>query len=312
MGHPASNELKPFVTQLEAMQQTDDDARVSWTQADGERTMFYGAGLSGNIETTAMAAIALIKAGGSKASVRGALRWLVEQKDSRGTWHSTQATVLALKALLLGTDQPLGADELRRVEIALGGEVVKQVEIPVEQSDVMQQIDLSNMVTSGGRYHLSVADKSEMATGYQIQLRYHVDEAPSEQSREPLSIDIAYDRQQLQVDETISAQATVKNNMSKSAPMVMLDLPIPGGFAIQANDLERLRDTGKIAKFEVTPRQVIVYLRGLTAGEELKLDYRLKATMPVKVVAPPAQAYEYYNPDIRGRSAPARLEVNEV
>jgi hypothetical protein len=41
----------------------------------------------------------------------------------------------------------------------------------------------------------------------------------------------------------------------------------------------------------------------------LEVRYRLRATMPVKVAAPPARAYEYYNPDRHATSSAARFTV---
>ena len=99
------------------------------------------------------------------------------------------------------------------------------------------------------------------------------------------------------------------NRQNQTAPMVILDLPIPGGFAIDSDDLAALVKAEKIAKFQVTARQAIVYLRGLEPGKPLKLDYRLRATMPVKVTASPARVYEYYDPGKQGRSAAAQLTV---
>ena len=94
-----------------------------------------------------------------------------------------------------------------------------------------------------------------------------------------------------------------------AAPMVILDLPIPAGFAVDAADFETLRSSGKIAKYQTTPRSVIVYLRTLSPSEPLELVYHLRATMPVKVTAPPARAYEYYNPDRQARTAPTPMSV---
>ena len=131
----------------------------------------------------------------------------------------------------------------------------------------------------------------------------------TDQPADPLSINIAYDREKLPVDDTVQATAIVINNMEAAAPMVILDLPIPGGFKMQGADLQKLVDDGKIAKFQITARKAIVYLRSLKPGDQLELDYRLRATMPVKVAVPPAAAYEYYNPDIRGESLPALLEA---
>jgi hypothetical protein len=59
--------------------------------------------------------------------------------------------------------------------------------------------------------------------------------------------------------------------------------------------------------FLVQPRKVPVYLRDLRPGQPLELTYRLRAIMPVKVAAPGARAYEYYDPDKEGRSPGVRL-----
>ncbi len=100
--------------------------------------------------------------------------------------------------------------------------------------------------------------------------------------------------------------------MANGAPMVILDyLPIPAGFSIDNTDLDQLVQVGTIAKYQVNPRSAVVYLRGLEPSTPLTLEYRLTATMPVKITVPPASAYEYYNPDAKGSSQPTSLRVTQ-
>jgi alpha-2-macroglobulin-like protein len=91
--------------------------------------------------------------------------------------------------------------------------------------------------------------------------------------------------------------------------MVILDLPIPAGFAMAANDWDKYVAEATISKVQLTPRSAIVYLRRLDPGGSLELRYRLTATMPVKTAVAPARAYEYYNPDKQATSGPANLTV---
>jgi uncharacterized protein YfaS (alpha-2-macroglobulin family) len=300
----------PYLQRLEALKQSSPDGkRVWWQQKQGGRTAFYGAGTSGAVETTALAALAMLKAKQYPATTRGALSWLVEQKGPGGVWGSTQATVLALKALVAATESSLGGDQERRIEIALGPQFKKEIVIPAKQADMMKQLDLSPFLTPGAQ-DLTITERSETGAGYQVAFRYHVPGEPPGLTRrlaQPLTIDLAYDRTELDVGGTVKATATVTNRMKTAAPMVMVDLPIPGGFAIESEDLAALVKAEKIAKFQVTARQAIVYLRGLEPGKPLKLEYRLKATMPVKVTVAPARVYEYYDTDKQGRSAGARL-----
>jgi uncharacterized protein YfaS (alpha-2-macroglobulin family) len=304
---PKGSSASRYLDRLEALKNTSTDGkRTWWEQGASGRTMFYGAGRSGSIETTATAALAMLSAGRSPATVRGALTWLIEQKDGIGTWHSTQATVLALKALIEGTGQPLGGDQERRIQLALDSQQLREIVIPADQAEVMQQIDLSQRMTDGS-HRLQLTDQSGLGSGYQVSFWYHVPESSTEPERGPLSIELAYDRTELLVNETISVTATVKNNMETEAPMVIVDLPVPGGFAVQVDDFSQLVQAGRIAKFQVTPRSVIVYLRGLVPGQPLTFKYQLRATMPVKLKAPPAVVYEYYDPEKRSTSRSVRL-----
>jgi uncharacterized protein YfaS (alpha-2-macroglobulin family) len=128
----------------------------------------------------------------------------------------------------------------------------------------------------------------------------------------PLAIQVEYDRSELPVDERLRVTATVVNQMPQPAPMVMLDLPIPPGFEVEREDWDAMQADGTIARYEITPRQILVYLRQLQAGERLELEYRLRATMPVRVKVPDGEVYEYYNPRLRARGGGTQLTVQDV
>ena len=63
-----------------------------------------------------------------------------------------------------------------------------------------------------------------------------------EAGREPLSIDVAYDRTRLAQNDIATAKATVRNNLSKTANMIMVDLGIPPGFDLLSEDLQSLQE----------------------------------------------------------------------
>ncbi len=297
----------PYLERLDALKHTADTGRlVWWQQPDGARTTFHGSGRGGSVETTALAALALLQSRHNPAASSAALAWLVRQRDGSGTWHSTQATVLALKALLAGTEAPAGDGE-RRIELAWGDGRKQQIVIPADQAEVMKQLDLSAHLAAGAQT-LTLTETTGTAAGYQVAFRYH---EPGEQRQPdaPLSLQVAYGRDKVSVGEALAVTATVVNRAKEAAPMVMLDLPVPGGFAAVAEDFETLVREGKVAKFQVQPRGVLVYLREVPAGKALELRYGLRAVMPAQVTVPAARAYEYYDPDRQGFSGTARLTV---
>ncbi len=308
---PSGTEVGNYLEALDSLKQVSADGKqVWWQQAQNARTAFYGSGAGGGIETTALAALAMIGAGNHASDVRGALSWLVTQKDAQGTWHSTQATVLALKALLAGTGQPLGGQADRQIELAIANTPAQSIAIPADQSDVMKQLDLSDQI-GVGNHRLTLADRSNADSIYQLVFQYHVPATEAKPSnREPLSIELAYDRTELMVNDRVSVTATVVNQLPTTAPMIILDLPIPAGFAIESTDFDVLVSAGTIARYQMNARSVVVYLLGLKPTTPLVLQYRLIANMPVRVTSPRARVYEYYDPSKQGFSRPQAIIVN--
>ncbi len=235
---------------------------------------------------------------------------LVTQKDARGTWHTTQATVLSLKALLAGMN-PAGNDKERRVEVRLDGLVVEEVIIPANRSEVMAQLDLSKHLKAGRR-ELTLQETTATVAGYQVLFRYHLDDAAKTDKTDLFSVDLTYERTEVTVGDVLKVQAKVQNRMDGPAAMVMLELPVPAGFVPVLEDFEQLQAKQVAAKFQVLPQAVLVYLRDLPAGKPLEVMYRLRATMPVNVAVPGARAYEYYDPDRQGRSPGTQLVVKPL
>ena len=120
---------------------------------------------------------------------------------------------------------------------------------------------------------------------YQVVGRYFVpwDEKPA---GEPLSIDVAYDRTRLAQDDIATATATVKNNLHKTANMVMVDLGIPPGFDLLSEDLQAYQEksagqkSGRLEKFSLTATQAILYFDSIGAGDTVTLQFRLRAKYP--------------------------------
>jgi uncharacterized protein YfaS (alpha-2-macroglobulin family) len=278
---------------------SDDGMLVYWEKDAGQRTLFHGGGLAGQVETTALTTLALLPSQKYPDETRGALAYLMARKDPNGTWYSTQATVLALKAILAGTTQ-VPVDKERRIELRLGKHV-EEIVIPKDQGEVMKLVDVSKHLAVGLN-RLNLVEKSSMKPGYQVVFRYHVPEEKVPTKDEPLAITLDYDRTELSVGGTVKVKASIINRQRMTAPMVMLDLPIPPGFAAETDDFTALVTKGTIARFQVLPRSVLVYLRGLEPDQKLELSYGLRATMPVRVAAPGGRVYEYYDPQKQGRS----------
>ncbi|MFT5525674.1 MAG: hypothetical protein ACI9HK_003644, partial [Pirellulaceae bacterium] len=171
---PEHAELSSYLERLIELRKLSEDGKVTWwEQTEQDQTLFYGNGLSGNIETTALVAQALIRSGQHSGVTKAALTWLVQQKDARGTWHSTQATVLSLQALIQATEGLKDGDKERTIEVRLDGEIVRELRISANQADVVQLISLTAKMT-GGEHEVTISEPSETNSNFQLVFDYHL------------------------------------------------------------------------------------------------------------------------------------------
>ncbi|MBL8891877.1 MAG: hypothetical protein JNL67_18015 [Planctomycetaceae bacterium] len=311
---PNHAQLPRLREQLAGLQQRSSDGTSGWwNRAENYRTLFYGSGRSGTIETTALAALALEPSPDHRACVEQALVWLSKQRDGRGTWHSTQATILALKALTPMNAGPVPAfvgEQDCTLKVWFDDQVVRQWQLGQDQRDVMQIIPLGQDLEAGKSYRVRLESDGRMPLQYQLALRhYSSSEKAAENRTSPFEFDIQYDRQTLAVNDTIRATATISQDGATPVPMVMVDLPIPPGFEVETDELQNMVFQGTIEKFELKPGQVLVYLRVLRQKTPIELRYQLRATMPLEVSVTGGTVYEYYDPANRSSGASIKLEV---
>ncbi len=144
---------------------------------------------------------------------------------------------------------------------------------------------------------------------YQVVGRYFLpwDKKPE---NEPLSIDVAYDRTHLAQDDIATATATIKNNLAKSANMVMVDLGIPPGFDLLSEDLQAYHEksagqkSGRLEKFSLTATQAILYFDAFAPGDTVTLHFRLRAKYPIRARTFQSRVYEYYDPEVSSVARP--------
>jgi uncharacterized protein YfaS (alpha-2-macroglobulin family) len=290
---------------------TEKDEQVWWS---AEETSVYATGPSAAVETTGLAVQALLHSGEASGTARKALTYIASKKDAYGTWGTTQATIMALRALLTATEK--GAADVRgTVVVLLNGKPAEKLELTPENNDLLHQFVFKKINTQlASTVGLQFEGKGGLA--YQIVGSYYLpwDEKAA---GEPLSIDVAFDRTHLAQDDIATASATVKNNLPKAANMVMVDLGIPPGFDLLSEDLQDYqeksadRKSGHLSKFSLTATQALLYFDSLAPGDVITLKYRLRAKYPIRARTFKSKVYEYYDPEIASVARPVQLEVRK-
>lgn len=263
------------------------------------------------IETTALAACALLRARQHAATTDKAIGWLIEQKDSRGTWHSTQATVHAMRALLAGVGSRGRIEGTLNVAVTANGKLAKNLTITPETSDVYRLISLRPFVKHGvNRVALETSGEGNLA--YQIVATHYVPwprGGARPEAKKELSIDVAYETKELKTDDILTAHVTIRYNQAGVAGMTIVDLGVPPGFEVVPDALAGLKDRGVIERYSITGRQIILSFRELRSGEPVRFEVKLRAKFPVEAKTPRSVVYRYYEPEVRDEAPPVVLTV---
>jgi uncharacterized protein YfaS (alpha-2-macroglobulin family) len=270
-----------------------------------------GTGNMKDLETTALAAIAYIKASYRPQDVNKILTHIVNQKDSFGNWGSTFATILSLKALISSLEKSMEGTDVT-INVYANNSRAVNLEITKENSDVLQLVDLKKYVKKGNNnVKITVSGKGNLF--YQVVSSYYLDWSEEkrrdlEEEKKLISIDLGYDKTKTYTGDVVTANVKAAFNGEGFANFVVIDLGVPPGFNVLREDLTKLKDQQVIEKYEITGRQLIVYVRNLDK-DGIDFSYRLKPTYPVKAKTPKSKVYDYYNPGIKDEVEPVEMTV---
>ena len=278
--------------------------------AGAGHSLSYARGDYLTVETTALAVLAMMKNGQFTDSVNKGLVYLIKSKDAGGTWGSTQATILVLKALTTSAGGSTFKGEAPFTITVNGKEAFKGV-VNEQNADLLQQFDVKDFINPTGENKVSIEMKGETNLMYQIVSRHFEPWGAKPQAANVFDVGVSYDRTKLSTADLLRAKATLKYSGKVPTSMVMLDLGVPPGFTVDAGDFAEMVAAKKVNKFSVTSRQVILYLGDVKPGQELTFEYTLKPKYPIKAKTPASVAYEYYTPANRGEAKPVELVVEK-
>ncbi len=306
--NPKDKDLADLLAQIDDKKVVDAENRCcSWRQ-DGS-TAFYAKGEYASVETTALVALAMMKTPDYANTVNQSLAYLARMKDARGTWGSTSATILALKAILRG----MGAQEQKgtaKVKVSINGRS-QDVSITPDQADVLHLVDLPGAAVQG-RNKIEIEVEGESAAMYQVVGRYWLpwnEVAPEERS--PLSVKVSYDNTSISKDDVLRAQVRMQYHGKAPTFMIVLDLGIPPGFVVDTSGFEKMVEKKTIDRFGATSRQITLYFGTIQPEQVVEFGYELRPKYPIRAKTPKTTAYEYYSPDRKGESRPVEIEVKD-
>ncbi|QEG02666.1 A-macroglobulin complement component [Stieleria maiorica] len=290
-----------------AESQNDDGSFV------GRTTITQSGGISRTVETTSLAILALSRSEDHRELARKAAAWLIDHRQGGG-FGSTQATVLALKALIAVHDQMVAGDG-GSVDVLIDGEVVETVR-------------WQGRVDEGVRWEMTpsliqafVADpstrltlRSDAAATFPFSVHFNGrTTSPASDPECPIQMELSFTGKIQTADvnrgDSIDVIARVHNATDVGCPMTVAVVGIPGGLEPVIESLDKLRDSGELDYYELRGRDVVLYWRTLAPREFKRIPITCVAEIPGKYTGPPSRAYLYYTAESKTWHKPLVAEI---
>ncbi|MBP7647789.1 MAG: hypothetical protein KA751_13665, partial [Comamonas sp.] len=281
------------------------DSNGAWSRADHSITR--SGGLNLHIETTSLAVLALLKAPGQLEAARKGIAWLQANRSGFGQWGATQATVLALKAMIAFDNATRVAPSAGTVTLLVDGVAVREQSFEAGRREPILFADFDARLTKG-QHRITLRVKGANSLPYSMAVEYRSTQ-PASSSVAVVKLDTSLSRTDVKMGETVRLDAVVTNRTTVGQPMTLARLGLPGGLTFQNWQLKELREKGQFAFFETRAREVILYFRDMKPGEIKKLSLDLVATVPGSYTGPASSAYLYYNDTDKSWVAPVSVKI---
>ena len=259
----------------------------------GTQSIVGSTGHALGIETTSLATVAWLRAGAAYVgNVEKAMKSLAEASTDGG-YGSTQSTVLALRAVLEydkvrsagrkpGTVQLLVDGKRLGAPVAYDGSTQTALSLP-DASELLgpgpHVIELQQ--SAGGSLPWSVTVRSN---------RVKPDSAPDTQ----VALEVSLSKAGMNEGDVVEATARVTNLTDAQLPTVVAIVGVPGGLEPRIDQLKELQKAQVIDAYEIRGRDVVLYWRGMTPKQQVRVPVSLVAAVPGRYTGPASRAYLYY------------------
>jgi hypothetical protein len=298
-GLPAASPLRK---RLAGMQGADGGFHGTTTSVTGS------GGSNLDVETTALAAMAFLKDRDSIGQADAAVRFLVGRRQGGGRFGSTQATVLALRAIVEHSRASRRTATAHDLEVLVNGTAVARRHIEAGEAGVVVLGDEVVRAFRPGANRLALRTSGSESLPWSLVLAGSARVPPSNAACS-VEATVALAREEVVEGEVVSLAVEVRNRTDRPQPMTVARIGLPAGLEPRAEQLAALLRDGGLDFWETGPREVTAYFRGLRAGETRRFTLELIAAIPGEFEAPPTSTYLYYTDDLRSYAAPVRVVV---
>ena len=254
------------------------------------------------VESTGYALMALLAS--ERVEAQAAVEWLSLQRNGLGGFHSTQDTVVGLKALTMAA-LTQGRNLDANIDVIADGKSVHTFTVNSDNFDVLQSLEME----SAQKIQLKMTGKGKVY--YQFAQSFNVPAEKSVSVTQELQLKVNYAADHIQTDDLVDVNVSVLYaGEEKTTGMSIVDISIPTGFAVVQETLDKLQKSSKnFKRIDVAGRKVVFYLDHFDSGEAIEFSFQVRALFPVKADTGTSSAYLYYDTQTRAEAPGKQIIV---
>jgi hypothetical protein len=259
---------------------------------EGATTSIVGSGGEAlAIETTALSVLAWLRDPAFAGAVERSMKFLAESSQD-GRYGSTQSTVLALRAIIAYDQARARPKAPGSVRLFVDGKPVGAVVgFDPQTQGALKLPEVQGL--AAGKHVLEVKMQGGAPMPYSVAVEWNA-LTPDSDKETKVALTVALTKTTITEGELVEADATLVNRAAEGVPTPVAIIGLPGGLEPRHDQLKELVKKGTIDAYEVLGREVVLYWRGLSAGQKVHVPLSLVASVPGTYTGPASRAYLYY------------------
>lgn len=262
------------------------------------------------VETISLLSLALLKHPKCDTALLEKCITYIRNARAFSSFGSTQANILALKALsryaiIHRVTEPNG-----RMIVSANNKQVGSDEYTSNQPGPVTVGNLEDFLHSGENKVDVNFNKSSVAPPFNLNIEYYQTK-PIVTQNCPLTIQTIYKQNSANIGGTVRLAITITNRRNGKQPMATAIINIPSGLSLQSWQMKELQEKKLFDYYEISNNQLYLYFSTLEPIANININLDLKAEVPGKYQAPASCCYLYYSPDAKSWCSGANIEVKK-
>ena len=276
-----------------------------------ETSITRSGGISLQVETTALAALAWLKDPAMTAHANKAVQWITDNRQGSGGFGATQSTIMALKALIEHSKANKKTVTEGELIVRRDGEEVAKQAFGAGENGAIEIEGLAAQLNPGEN-ELTIVLTGENQMPYALDVRYRA-ATPVSDDACPVRLATDLSAESMSAGDTAQVNVRLDNTSGQGQPMTVAIVGLPAGLEPRVEHLEELKEAGQFDYYELNAREIVFYWRDLspetTGDEAIDFDVDVIAEIPGRYTAPASRAYLYYTAEQKHWVTPLAVEI---